>query len=362
MTSIVLFGTIHAVPRKILHVSEAFGGGIVSSLYSFATSTPEYEHHLLVCERRDESLSKDLMAAFSSLEIMERNIFRAIAGIRSRFFELNPDFLHLHSSYAGVFGRLSSIDPDRIIYSPHGFSFERQSDPALVRCMYYLVEKYLSSRSSKFAGVSLDEVSRAKKLRTDIQAFFVPNTSDLTANVVATSKVESKRFQIACAGRLCPQKDPKFLIRTLAALPERVRELISFTWIGSGDLKAIRELVGHGVRVTGWLTHTEAVRELEGCDLYYHVAAWEGFPMTVIEAAALGRPILLRKIRAFNDFDLPSDALVLSPEHAARCIEKWVEDVRQRKATETLSKKVREITSVDRQRAALRMLYENASA
>ena len=344
---------------KVLHVSEAFGGGIVSSLYSFAANSAECEHHLLVCERKDQPLSKDLGTKFASITSMRRTILGAIADIRRKVAELNPDYVHLHSSYAGVFGRLAGLEPQRVIYSPHGFPFERLSAPIIVRGIYYAVEKILSRRSSSFAGVSLDEVQRAQSMRRGVRAIFVPNTSDMTpgkSGLIAHS--DSWPVKIACVGRLCMQKDPDFLIQTIGALPGHVREQLSITWVGSGDTTMAEQLLALGVRVTGWVTHEEAAQELEACDLYFHVAAWEGFPMTVIEAAALRRPILLRRIRAFNGFNLPADALVDNPGQAAERLVHWIQDPSFRCAPQLLAEKVREITSPDRQRAALRELYQ----
>lgn len=342
---------------KILHVSEAFGGGIVSSLYSFANNSPEFEHHLLVCERKDQPLSKDLAAVFSSITPMKRSVVAAILDIRREVSRLNPHFIHLHSSYAGVFGRLAGLDPKRVIYSPHGFPFERRSAPIAIRGLYYAIEKILSRRALNFAGVSLDEVQRARRINKNVRAVFVPNTSDITRKGRTRAPSHSQLIKIACAGRLCPQKDPAFLIETISTLSSEIRDGLSITWIGSGDVNLAKRLSGLGVRVTGWITHEEAAQELEACDLYFHVAAWEGFPMTVIEAAALKRPILLRKIRAFNGFDLPNESLVQDPSDAARRLERWVRDADARLGSQLLSEKVGEITSPDRQCAALNELY-----
>lgn len=344
--------------HKILHVSEAFGGGIVSSLYSFASNAENLEHHILACEREDQPLSKDLNEVFASVNPMRRNIFGAIADIRSMVNKIKPDFVHLHSSYAGVYGRISGLPRQKIIYSPHGFAFERRSSPFLLRMFYYAAEKFLSRRSEAFAGVSLEEVKRARKLNRRVRAVFVPNTTDILTNQnVSIDPANSMLIKIACAGRLCDQKDPHFLIETLKRLSREMRERLAITWIGSGDKRMSKKLSQIGVRVTGWVTHEEATRELASCDLYLHVAAWEGFPMTVIEAAALGRPIMLRRIRAFNGFGLPDEALVDSHKDAAERIEKWVASAEQRGENASLTRKVREITATGKQRAALSELY-----
>lgn len=350
------------MPDSILHVSEAFGGGIVSSLYSFATNSSSFQHHLLISEREDQPLSKNLAEKFASITYMRRDIVGAIVDIRKKVSELNPNFVHLHSSYAGVFGRLAGLDPKRVIYSPHGFPFERRSSPVMLRALYYAIEKVLSKRALNFAGVSLHEVQCAKKMRKQVKAVFVPNTSDIGVRAEASTYSGTLPVKVACAGRLCPQKDPAFLIRTIEALSPDVRQMLSITWIGSGDSLMEERLSIIGVKVTGWIPHDQAARELEACDLYFHVAAWEGFPMTVIEAAVLNKPILLRNISAYDGFKLPTEALIDDPSQAAERLESWVNGDAGRRGPMLLARKVRDITSVDRQRKALEELYGTSVA
>ena len=70
-------------------------------------------------------------------------------------------------------------------------------------------------------------------------------------------------------------------------------------WIGGGGSDAhLAELLAAGVEVTGWLEQDIAVKELAGCDIYLHTAAWEGYPMTILEAFELGLPVVARGIPA----------------------------------------------------------------
>ena len=55
-----------------------------------------------------------------------------------------------------------------------------------------------------------------------------------------------------------------------------------------------------GVEVTGWLEQDVAVKEIADCDVYLHTAAWEGYPMTILEAFELGMPVVARTIHALT--------------------------------------------------------------
>ncbi|WP_237342687.1 glycosyltransferase [Vibrio vulnificus] len=45
------------------------------------------------------------------------------------------------------------------------------------------------------------------------------------------------------------------------------------------------------------------VERLRNADIYLHTAAWEGMPLTILEAAKLTRPMVIRKIGATKDLD-----------------------------------------------------------
>jgi hypothetical protein len=83
--------------------------------------------------------------------------------------------------------------------------------------------------------------------------------------------------------------------------------------------------------------------------------------MTVIEAAALGRPILLRSIRAFDGFRLPPDALANTAADAAGKLTAWVRTPAARSGTYAMVDVIRDICAPARQSEALRELYRVTS-
>ena len=77
------------------------------------------------------------------------------------------------------------------------------------------------------------------------------------------------------------------------------------TWVG-GDDSLRGQADEAGVTVTGWLPREEGLVLLTTADLYLHTAAWEGFPVAVLEAVDANVPTLVRSIRAFDGLGLPS--------------------------------------------------------
>ena len=63
-------------------------------------------------------------------------------------------------------------------------------------------------------------------------------------------------------------------------------------------------LTDAGVRITGWMTGSALAAELGGASVYFHSANYEGFPLSVLDAAALDRPVVARRIDALADSPL----------------------------------------------------------
>ncbi|EVU15104.1 glycosyl transferases group 1 family protein, partial [Vibrio parahaemolyticus V-223/04] len=129
---------------------------------------------------------------------------------------------------------------------------------------------------------------------------------------------------------------------------------LDITWIGGGDKELEQALRAEGVQVTGMLPRDEVVKKLQASDLYLHTAAWEGMPLTILEAAKLHLPMVIRSIGATKDLNYPF--LAQTPEDMAKqmthCINHY-DDIDFRQYTTELN----ETFSEEKQRLALNNIY-----
>lgn len=101
---------------------------------------------------------------------------------------------------------------------------------------------------------------------------------------------------VVCVARLVNQKDPSRFLRLAAKLFQKEPKS-RFLWIGDGDGREAfhkeAEALGltGSIDCTGWLD--EPRRLLAGADLYLHPAAYEGLPLSILEAMAAGLPCVL---------------------------------------------------------------------
>jgi glycosyltransferase involved in cell wall biosynthesis len=311
----------------VLHVAEAWGGGVQTAVRDYVRSVPEVRHLLLMSERPDCQIA-GLDALFAGVWRMPPGHVARVREVGRLFRALRPDVVHAHSSLAGGYVRLSPRVPtDRIVYTPHCYAMERGDLARGVAAAVRAVERVLSRRTGTVAGVSPREVDLARSLRRHQRAVHVPNlvprqdTAVLTAGHTAGhtavqmgADVGLPPGTIAAIGRLCPQKDPAFFADA-AAEGRRLMPSSNWVWLGGGERAHRERLERAGVTVTGWLDHRSLQRLLGQVDVYAHTALWEGAPITLLEAVGLGRPVVARRIPALESLGLTG--LVDTPRELA---------------------------------------------
>jgi glycosyltransferase involved in cell wall biosynthesis len=124
----------------------------------------------------------------------------------------------------------------------------------------------------------------------------------LTADVAAFPE----RPRIASVARLNEQKGQLLLIEAVARLAREGVDL-ELVLVGDGELRAeIEALIEHkGLRgrvtITGWADAQRVRKELEGARLMALPSFAEGLPVVLMEAFALGRPVLTTYIAGITE-------------------------------------------------------------
>ena len=103
--------------------------------------------------------------------------------------------------------------------------------------------------------------------------------------------------RLVCVGRLCEQKGQLLLVSAAAAL---ARQGVAFELVlaGDGEMRAAIEdaIAAHGigdrVRITGWIGSAQVKTELLAARALVLPSFAEGLPVVIMEAMALGRPVI----------------------------------------------------------------------
>ncbi len=286
---------------RVLHVSEALGGGVTSAVVAMVESTPEVDHHLYARPRRQHDIGVDTDRHFASVHEMSGNPLTAVRELRAVVRELFPDVVHAHSSVAGVLVRLAGLDRPSIVYSPHCFAFERRDIGGLARRTYRTVERVLAPRTDLFLAVAPHEMDLAAEIGHR-QLAYVPNRT-MTEH---TPRAEFREpMHIVTVGRVAAQKDWRYLVHLKRYIDEHVGLDASWEWLGDGDPEGERALREVGVQVSGWLERDEVMARLADAQAYVHTAAWEAAPISILEAAGLGLPLAVRSEASLDSLALP---------------------------------------------------------
>jgi glycosyltransferase involved in cell wall biosynthesis len=98
---------------------------------------------------------------------------------------------------------------------------------------------------------------------------------------------------IVAAGRLTPQKDFATLLRAFALLPDAGAKLVIY---GEGPLRSELESLVAGLGLSGRVSLPGFVgdlpAEIAASDLFVLSSRWEGLPGVLLEALAVGTPVV----------------------------------------------------------------------
>lgn len=286
---------------KIVHVTECLAGGVLTFLQNF-TNQLDQDEHVIIYGKRDNT-PDNLGALFdenvsliywknAQREIRPKEDFLALQELLCDLKRIpNIDILQLHSSKAGVLGRISARIlglQHRTFYLPHGVSFARKDVSSRKRDFYVLIEKI----ANLFAGTVIACSQSEKDLLAShgIKNVTVINNGIKVSLVEPDYKIPGRPLVFGTVGRITYQKNPRMFNEIAKHFigDERVR----FLWIGDGELRhEIQE--SEQVKVTGWVTPEEVRQYLKQVDIYISTALWEGLPLSVLEAMNLGKPLLL---------------------------------------------------------------------
>ncbi|MGI8777112.1 MAG: glycosyltransferase [Acidimicrobiales bacterium] len=282
----------------MLHVVVRTGSGVAAAIGDHMAAMPEFDHHLLVSRDETCPIGDHLERRATSVIDLPAGHLAPIRRLRDVSRELAPDVVHAHSSHAGAYVRLAlgAQQQARVVYTPHCYAFERTDVAWPVRSAFWLVEAALSFRGAQVAACSPLETTLARSLPGRQQVTYVPN---IAPDLDLDGADPSPTMRVSAAGRVSAQKAPWLF----AAAARRNREDANpaeWVWIGGGDHDQEAVLRAAGVAVTGWLPRDEAVRCLARSHVYVHTASWESAPMTILEAAAIGVPVVARRTRAME--------------------------------------------------------------
>ncbi|KVH44818.1 glycosyltransferase [Burkholderia diffusa] len=286
---------------KIVHIVESSATGTLSMVCLIANRLAREGHdvHVVYSVRPDTppglAAMFDTRVSLRHVQMKGAGLLRTVGRLRATLNEIGPDVVHLHSSFAGFLGRLSTLfalPKAAFFYSPHCISFMRRDISGVKRLAFVGLEWIACVRKCLYVACSESE-GRAIRAWLRQPVVVVENAVSATLSSSQPGEPEGPPNRPPCVvtvGGIRAQKNPELFARIAHGMRAHGTH---FVWIGDGDDPAKARLAEAGVEVTGWLPRDEVARRLAHADMYLSTSSWEGMPVSVIEAMLAGRPVIV---------------------------------------------------------------------
>lgn len=216
------------------------------------------------------------------------NEIKTVLAMKRLYNKYRPDVIHLHSSKAGLLGRIS-FPKSKIVYTVHGFDSIR-----LAYRKFLPLEKVLQYRCAAIAGVSkydernLKEEGISNNVSTVYNGIYKPYHLEKDP----FKQYEKYQYKVLCIARLSPQKNLNLFIEVARKLPE-----YAFIWIGNQEDPKFD--FPDNVFFMGNIS--EAGSYTEYADLFMLPSNYEGLPMVIIESLAMGTPVIASAVGGITE-------------------------------------------------------------
>lgn len=273
---------------KILHIITLCElGGAQTVVVNIANKLCE-EHEVIVAVGEGDGKMLEMLNPEVKIEriptllrnLSPLNDIRTFIHLKKLYRKYKPDIIHLHSSKAGVLGRLA-LPRKKIVYTVHGFDSIR-----LAYRKFLPLERKLQKRCAAIVGVS--------KYDEDNLIFegITHNVLTIHNGLSRVKPLEKNPFDdlgnnykgtVLCIARLGPQKNHELFLRVAKNFPD-----YRFVWIGNQNPPDFK--FPKNVYFLGNIQNAAAYTSF--ADLFLLPTNYEGLPMVIIESLSNGTPVV----------------------------------------------------------------------
>jgi glycosyltransferase involved in cell wall biosynthesis len=321
------------LPLRIIHVAYIYppelkvADGITSVVYNITKELAKRGHQVTVFTSNlaDLHQSKLLPAGYYIVNGVSVFYFQSLW--RYRTFMFTPsiinglkdlddfDAVHIHDarSFQGICTYLwDKIKQVPYVFQPHGSFLSSMPEPCNLRMLKLFLDKLVGVKivknASKIIALSRVEAEQYKRMGVPEEKIaIIPNGIDLSEYVNLPPKgsfkkkfnIPEDRKIILYLGRIHKTKGIDFLIKAYAYLKNKMNFKDAVLVIAGPDdgylneVKALANSLGvyNSVMFTGFISSEDKLRALVDADVFV-TPSFYGFPMTFLEACAVGTPIV----------------------------------------------------------------------
>lgn len=227
--------------------------------------------------------------------------------------------VHCHTPMGGVLGRIAAhkTNTKPVIYTAHGFHFYTGA-PIWNWLFFYPVERWLSRWTDSLITINQEDYKRAKTFPVRGNVEYVSGVGievEKYQNIQVDRKLVREKlgvpedaFLMISVGELSKRKNHSVVIE---ALSQYKGKDIYYIICGSGALegKLVEKIEKYAlqdrVKLLGYRTDIPELLSISDCFIFPSLQ--EGLPVAVMEALAVGLPVICSDIRGNRDFKMKND-------------------------------------------------------
>lgn len=327
---------------KILRIINRFnlGGPTYNAAYLTKYLAPEFET-LLVGGMKDDSegssefILKDMGIDYKILQQMKRSInpfndLSAYNEIRKLIRDFKPDIVHTHAAKAGALGRQAafSCGVPVTVHTYHGHVFHSYFGN-FKTSVYKTIERGLAKKTSAIIAISEKQkqelvyehhIASADKVHVIPLGFdlnrFRENYDEKRRKFRLQYDLKEDVTAIGIVGRLVPVKNHQMFLEGIKFLTERSKKQIKAFIIGDGESRVTIEARMTELGLENYVIFTSWIRNVDevypGLDIVCLTSFNEGTPVSLIEAQAVGKPVVSTRVGGIENVVMPGKTALLS--------------------------------------------------
>jgi len=269
--------------------------------------------------------------------------------------EKRIDLVHIHGTRAtsNIYWAAKNLGLP-VIYTIHGWSFH-DDQSLLVKKARIFFEKWITRKTDCNISVSASNQKTGQKNISRFKSTVVYNGIDLKKFDPENIKRKSLRNElnisadslvVSFIGRMTLQKNPLGLIRAfkkvIIAEPNAI-----LLMVGDGDLKKeamdLSKNIGVGKSVVFEDFRTDVADILFSSDAYCLPSLWEGFPIGLLEAMAMSKPVIATQVDGSREIiQHKKNGLLIEPKNEEMLVEAMLELIRNKNLRSELGKEARQ--------------------
>ena len=223
----------------------------------------------------------------------------------------SADVLHMHGYGATTFGRLAAAIRrlPTVLHEHANLTdtpwFQKVADRALAP--YTDIALAVSRSTADFvtrARLVPSERTKVVYLGVPLEEFSRQRTAEEVSAARRALQIPSDVFAVGTVTRLMPSKGNEYLVEAARRVVDRLPNA-RFYVVGEGELQSQLERraadLGLGERLTFCGFRRDVAEAFAAFDLAVFPSLWEGTPLTVLEALAMGKPIVATDADGLKD-------------------------------------------------------------